>query len=411
MDPKLRKINNNLLVCDMEEFYYIRSTWSDITDNERIEYLVSQCKKYSNSGSTIIGVMVIECEPVHTWISRVETFANMLLDIGREFIFVTSQFNILPHVNFETIYIQYFLIQVWFESVGRKHNCGFRNKWNYNSTEFLFLTGKANKKQRIRLLYKLVKSGLIDNAMWSLFVPEAIYKHCKELLPELSDNEYNTFVNTYKNSPDLNKNRSSMHFGKAIPPPNIDPLFELVPESSFSFNKTVHITDKTWKPIINHAPFLIVGDTGTLDVLENMGFNTFREYLQFPEYNNINDQEDKLDLIIKNIEHWYSSYEKYITEINKDVNYNFEIFKKYVNIELEKLSQLNIRFKLKYYSPYDLISCYQVHDVNKWLIFYDSIKDESWPPCVYEDEFEFLPKNIQNECIEIFGYDPKNRLN
>lgn len=45
----------------------------------------------------------------------------------------------------------------------------------------------------------------------------------------------------------------------------------------------------------------------------------------------------------------------------------------------------------------------------KWLTFYQQIKGQSWPDCDSEDDFHMLPENVQKECMEIFGYQPKSK--
>jgi len=79
---------------------------------------------------------------------------------------------------------------------------------------------------------------------------------------------------------------------------------------------------------------------------------------------------------------------------------NPDIFEK-----LEKFSQLST-------DNYVLISTNETSNTGektKWLTFYQQIKDPSWPDCDSEEEFHSLPDNIQKECIEIFGYRPKNK--
>ena len=44
--------------------------------------------------------------------------------------------------------------------------------------------------------------------------------------------------------------------------------------------------------------------------------------------------------------------------------------------------------------------------MNNWQDFYNSIKAESWPECTNEENFDTLPENIKQECIEVFGYSP-----
>jgi hypothetical protein len=41
-----------------------------------------------------------------------------------------------------------------------------------------------------------------------------------------------------------------------------------------------------------------------------------------------------------------------------------------------------------------------------WQEFYKQIRDPAWPDCATEDQFLQLPKHIQQECLEIFGYVP-----
>ena len=46
----------------------------------------------------------------------------------------------------------------------------------------------------------------------------------------------------------------------------------------------------------------------------------------------------------------------------------------------------------------------------KWSNFYNRIKDSSWPACDDERDFVNLPKHIQQECIDVFGYQPRENL-
>lgn len=44
--------------------------------------------------------------------------------------------------------------------------------------------------------------------------------------------------------------------------------------------------------------------------------------------------------------------------------------------------------------------------MTQWADFYNSIKDASWPNCDHEKDFALLPDYIQQECKEVFGYQP-----
>jgi hypothetical protein len=44
--------------------------------------------------------------------------------------------------------------------------------------------------------------------------------------------------------------------------------------------------------------------------------------------------------------------------------------------------------------------------VSTWQEFYSQIRDPSWPDCDQESDFENLPLVVQQECIQVFGYQP-----
>ena len=42
---------------------------------------------------------------------------------------------------------------------------------------------------------------------------------------------------------------------------------------------------------------------------------------------------------------------------------------------------------------------------SSFAISYNAVKDESWPQCTTWEEFDQLPQRIQNECIDVFGFN------
>ena len=46
-------------------------------------------------------------------------------------------------------------------------------------------------------------------------------------------------------------------------------------------------------------------------------------------------------------------------------------------------------------------------NMNTWAKFYDQIKADTWPECPTEKDFATLPQHIQDECIDTFGYVPR----
>jgi hypothetical protein len=48
-----------------------------------------------------------------------------------------------------------------------------------------------------------------------------------------------------------------------------------------------------------------------------------------------------------------------------------------------------------------------MNNQTKWITFYEQVRDNSWPDCCCEEDFYKLPNHIQDECITVFGYNPK----
>lgn len=49
--------------------------------------------------------------------------------------------------------------------------------------------------------------------------------------------------------------------------------------------------------------------------------------------------------------------------------------------------------------------------MSTWKEFYSAIRDPQWPDCDHEENFTHLPKSIQLECINQFGYVPNSFRN
>jgi len=409
---EVRPINNNLIVCDLDNFHWVHqlSNSAEIINNK-----AQQCIDVSSNNATVIGVMHEEFKLPELWENNIKEFISLLdkrtfiLSLDRTY----ENYNF--NLNCEIIYINYSVSITWFEAIGRKNNVGYKKFWNNTQKKYHFLVGKADKSQRIRLLYKLYKKNLLKNSNWSLIIPSKnLYNDARAMIPEISDTDFKLFVDYCSRIYDTKQisivnDEIGIHFGTVPKIPYM--AFWLVTETTMKdkikFN--TRVSEKLWMPVINHIPFLVAADTGYLIHLENLGINTFSRYFKNANYNNLTGVDNKLNAIVENVNDWYKNNipDKYSKEIKKDTEHNFQIMKDIAEKEIKNLIQLNKRFNLINYGPYDLISFYQYSYKNEWDMFYTNIKDKSWPPCVYEDEFMYLPEYIQEECINKFGYNPK----
>lgn len=325
----------------------------------------------------------------------------------------------------DVLYVDYFLYRTYREVVEFKQ-CAAAYRWPRNQEKFLFLTGVAGKIHRIRLLSKIINQKLIDRCQWSLRVPKddsitraGIHK----CLPEMTVAELDDFLNRYQRSPDniYANTDGHRHGGYGGLPYDVTlytkTSFSLVSESKFDNTVYPWITEKTWKPILNHHPFIIAGDTNTLCQLHRKGFVTFEKFLPMPDYDTIVDPEVRLDAIVTNVGYWTEHIADHADEINRCVLHNKKLLDELYLFNLNGIKsfidrhQLDVtvddlvptsRHHLRLYD--DITSEEQIRNDEHFRAFYNSIKDDNWPGCNTEAEFVNLPESIQKECEDVFGY-------
>lgn len=277
-------------------------------------------------------------------------------------------------------------------------------RWNHAARDFLLLLGKPVRSTRLPLLWRLSQQGITDRCQWSLCMSEVEIQRARHLLPDLQDHEYHAFVSHHCRSLD-NIQRlyftDEAHYG-GFP---LDPdhysytRFRIVCETEM-FDQPV-ITEKTWITMANHHPFLISGYHHNLDYLEQQGFRVFREYLPVPYYDQIPDTAQRLDAIVINARYWLDHSSDHHDDIQQDIQHNATRLRQYYLENLRRIKQLRqlldpTRHWLEIF-PFDI-------EQQRWMLFYQRIRDVSWPRCWFPEYFEHLPLRIQQECREVFGY-------
>jgi hypothetical protein len=233
------------------------------------------------------------------------------------------------------------LVKLYVDVVVEKKS-EINKSWNPEATKFLFLTGLQHKIQRTRLLYKFYKSGLLKNAEWSWGLTDS---GGKTFLNELSDHEYQEFIDSVLRRPDeygplgAGGGILNAHYGNSL---YQDKLFEVISETLFDNLRMDNalISEKTWKSIINRLPFIIAGNQLSLKKLKNLGYFTFEEFMMIPNYD--------------------------------DPDSNTYLLRK------------------------DGLPHYRMPD-SQWEKFYSAIADPAWPECKTHDDAMTLPHSIQQE--------------
>lgn len=117
--------------------------------------------------------------------------------------------------------------------------------------------------------------------------------------------------------------------------------------------KSIFLTEKTIKPILNFQPFVIAGGCGILSKLKEMGFKTFSNWWD-ESYDNEEDDIKRLNKIIETVKYINSFSNQKIFDIYKEIipilEHNYNVFKEFNNLEY------NIKFFFK--APYNKMNCF-----------------------------------------------------
>lgn len=200
-------------------------------------------------------------------------------------------FNLHFNLVEETIYIDFFLLRTYYETVVT--NLLRVANWDPTEGKILLLLGRRFIRfHRLRLLYKLINAGLSKQLNWSLVTSSPLQiQDCIAYIPELSANEMELFLK--KNHRELDNyvpatgGPQTVQYDLGLYQHSI---FQIIAETDFDRCwPTAWITEKTWTSIANKRPFIIAGNVDTLLKLETMGFRTFAEYLKIPNYDSPSD--------------------------------------------------------------------------------------------------------------------------
>jgi hypothetical protein len=293
----------------------------------------------------------------------------------------------------------------------------------------LLLTGKLHKLNRIGLLKKLWDQQALDpkKILWSfpnatvqrkLYLPylindldfEEFLSHC--LLNSIEDEDKNNYYTVMS--------AGSQH-GGMYSPNNVkfysQTNYSIISETDF-INNNIHITEKTYRAIKNHHPFIMAGAKGILETLKEFGFKTFENYLPISDYDSIEDPNVRLDAIVTNIIAFPNILEKFKYEIANDVTQNYQTLLDIISKTKEELNELyqmrdmsvdQITNDFQLYSNLDFKTvdeydefCNDYNKISIWINSYGNIKGTDWPNISNQKDIESLPDWIKEECINRF---------
>jgi hypothetical protein len=230
-----------------------------------------------------------------------------------------------------------------------------RNKWNPNIKKALFLIGKPLKRQRIGLMHHFYVNKLLDYLDYSLYFPanQDNINAIKAInLNYLQDHQYiNKFLIDVQRPSldiDISKCYDTNVFEYTGFPTNLsyykNTCLSIVSENSLVMESIKmympYLTEKLYRAMMNHHPFIIIGDYGINDHLRSLGYKTFDKFF-LPYTNSISHEAELiLDWTAKSVKHFIDNLDDNVDEIREMITHNYNHYINQTENELKHLLQV-----------------------------------------------------------------------
>jgi hypothetical protein len=223
-------------------------------------------------------------------------------------------------------------------------------EWNPSANKFLFLGGVPSRPNRIGLMSKYYDAGLLDRGEWSFFSPWTAddQQWCREHLSYYTTEQYAAFLKFCDRAVDekyaVSKDYSRVS-GKEMADRDlldspwlndcgwIDPKIYHITSVSIISEGSCYppavdfefLTEKIWRAVINNHPFIVADHPDRFTFMKQIGLRTFEDYLEFPNYALMPDENDRLNTVVENTRYFLDNIDKNKNRILNDINYNKSI--------------------------------------------------------------------------------------
>lgn len=190
---------------------------------------------------------------------------------------------------------------------------------NKKDSFFLLYNRNSTKTFRVQFMLWLLKTGLINDTKFSLLIKENdidlnLLISKKEELKDLWK-YYSKFVDLPHSSLDWNY-PTVEHEPLSSKPNYFKTNFSIVLESSFN-SESLNLTEKSFKPIANCHPFLIIGDVFVNTQLKNYGFTLYNDLIDY-SFDKISNNEERLNQALIELKRIHSLGEEHMTDWYKN---------------------------------------------------------------------------------------------
>jgi hypothetical protein len=160
---------------------------------------------------------------------------------------------------------------------------------------------KAPKEHRLKVLISLIDDNFISLGDWSFsgenFSKTGNFKHA---IRNMGLKNRENVVNVLDKGPYNLQSEQKLSFNDVNAwtdkeySAHINSYFDICFESFFyDESRTLSLTEKVFKPIINFQPFIFISTKGSLKVLKSLGFRTFEGFID-ESYDDIEDNDRRL---------------------------------------------------------------------------------------------------------------------
>jgi hypothetical protein len=189
----------------------------------------------------------------------------------------------------------------------------------FKEKNFLSLNAKM-RPHRLFLVSELTRRNLITNSYTSFlgtdgwYFPDISLEHTRDIITSIFENDSKTtnlippnikkYTIDYANNWNplyLDSNDTELDIFKIVPKHYEETFFTIATETGMDYR--LRITEKTFKPISNYHPFLVIGNEGTLKYLKELGYETFPEMFD-ESYDEESNAINRLTMVIDEVENF-----------------------------------------------------------------------------------------------------------
>ncbi len=316
--PNNRELDGNFIINNID---YFRSVFSKIENKPNVKLIFSSLHEGAN----------------------ISKFIESLIDLKNEFgltihqiIVVTINYIAQSYNKEITIICKPFLLddlstkyKKVFDNPIPKYGVGILSTEEYLESPkdkfFLSYNKNVTRIHRLKFMLWLVKNNLINDTMYSLliknnkadysiftFLSNIEYAELKGLwgyfdkLDELGENildwNYDESIKDSMYSDVMYTTKS--HYANT--------LFNIVTETTLSDN-SCSLTEKSFKPLANCHPFIIIGDRFVHSKLRELGFDLYDDLIDY-SFDMVEDSNQRFNLVLKEIKRIYNLGDTYILE-------------------------------------------------------------------------------------------------